>query len=59
MPLAGSRSKIFGMAFPDARFCLLPDVDRGGVALIAVDADDLVIGATRSARLALGMTQDP
>jgi transcriptional regulator of acetoin/glycerol metabolism len=35
-----------------------PDINRGGGGLIAVDADDLVIGATRSARLALGVTRD-
>ncbi|AZO66913.1 MAG: sigma-54-dependent Fis family transcriptional regulator [Mesorhizobium sp.] len=44
----------FRMAFPKARILLAPVTDK---ALIAVDADDLVVGATRSARLALGITQ--
>jgi transcriptional regulator of acetoin/glycerol metabolism len=47
----------FRMAFPNARILLAPAVDRNAGALVAVDADDLVIGATRSARLALGLTQ--
>lgn len=33
-----------------------PVANRGSSALIALDADDLVIGATRVARLALGIT---
>lgn len=48
----------FRVAFPNARFLFTPDVNRGGGGLIAVDADDLVIGATRSARQALGLTRD-
>jgi transcriptional regulator of acetoin/glycerol metabolism len=48
----------FRLAFPNARFLYAPDVERGGGGLIAVDADDLVIGATRSARLTLGLTRD-
>jgi transcriptional regulator of acetoin/glycerol metabolism len=48
----------FRLAFPKARFLFAPDIYRGGGGLIAVDADDLVVGATRSARLALGMTGD-
>jgi len=47
----------FRLAVPKARFLFAPDAERGG-GLIAVDADDLVIGATRSARLALGVTRD-
>ena len=47
----------FKMAFPKARILLAPVTDKGSGALIAVDADDLVVGATRSARLALGITQ--
>ena len=45
----------FRLAFPRARILLAPD--KGSGALIAVDADDLVVGATRSARLALGIAQ--
>jgi len=48
----------FRLAFPNARFLFAPDSNRGGGGLIAVDADDLVIGATRSARLALGVSRD-
>jgi transcriptional regulator of acetoin/glycerol metabolism len=47
----------FKMAFPKARILLAPVADKGSGALVAVDADDLVVGATRSARLALGITQ--
>lgn len=47
----------FRMAFPRARILLAPVADKGSGALVAVDADDLVVGATRSARLALGITQ--
>jgi transcriptional regulator of acetoin/glycerol metabolism len=47
----------FKMAFPKARILLAPVTDKGSGALVAVDADDLVVGATRSARLALGITQ--
>jgi len=46
------------MAFSDARILLAPVAERSAGALIAVDADDLVIGATRSARLALGITSE-
>jgi transcriptional regulator of acetoin/glycerol metabolism len=48
----------FRMAFPNARFVLAPETSRGAGGLVAVNADDLVIGATRSARLALGLTKD-
>lgn len=46
----------FRLAFPDARIVLAPAGERAGKALLAVDRDDLVIGATRAARLALGIT---
>ena len=48
-------SEAFRMAFPGARVLLVPGGDRGGPALVAVDRDDLVIGATRAARIALGI----
>ncbi|WP_421913156.1 helix-turn-helix domain-containing protein [Mesorhizobium sp.] len=47
----------FRLAFSNARILLAPVAERSAGALIAVDEDDLVIGATRSARLALGVTQ--
>ncbi|MBZ9846863.1 GAF domain-containing protein [Mesorhizobium sp. CA14] len=48
----------FRIAFSKARILLAPVADKGSGALIAVDSDDLVVGATRSARLALGITQE-
>ena len=48
----------FRIAFPMARVLLAPATDNGPGGLVAVDPDDLVIGATRSARLTLGITED-
>lgn len=48
----------FRLAFPKARIVLAPTAERTAGALLAVDNDDLVIGATRAARLALGLTQE-
>ena len=48
----------FRLAFPDARILLTPAAERNPGAMIAVDADDLVIGATRQARLAHGITRE-
>ncbi len=45
----------FRLAFPDARIVLAPAGERASASLLAVDSDDLVIGATRAARLALGV----
>jgi len=47
----------FRLAFSSARILLAPVGERSAGGLIAVDADDLVVGATRSARQALGITQ--
>ncbi|OBQ73133.1 helix-turn-helix domain-containing protein [Mesorhizobium loti] len=47
----------FRLVFSDARILLAPVAERSASALIAVNGDDLVIGATRSARLGLGITQ--
>lgn len=47
----------FRLAFSNARILLAPVAERSAGAMIAVDVDDLVVGATRSARLALGITQ--
>jgi transcriptional regulator of acetoin/glycerol metabolism len=46
------------MAFPRARIVLAPGGERAPNALVAVDSDDLVIGATRSARQMLGITPE-
>ncbi len=45
----------FRLAFPEARILLAPARAQTGAGLIAVDRDDLVVGATRAARLALGI----
>jgi transcriptional regulator of acetoin/glycerol metabolism len=45
----------FRLAFPAARILLTPTGERAGASLVAVDSDDLVVGATRAARLALGL----
>ncbi|HLG83992.1 MAG TPA: helix-turn-helix domain-containing protein [Bradyrhizobium sp.] len=49
---------MFRAAFPKARIVLTPPLDSHGGGLLAIDADDLVIGATRSARFALGLAPD-
>ncbi len=46
----------FRNAFGGARLISIPDAARGCVGLIAVDEDDIVLGATRTARLTLGVT---
>src|SRR5208282_3347793 len=45
----------FRLAFPGARILLTPGGERASTSLVAVDSDDLVVGATRAARLALGV----
>ncbi len=47
----------FRQAFPHARILLGPDGGEAG-ALMAVDRDDLVVGATRAARRLYGITDD-
>ncbi|MGO8910726.1 MAG: GAF domain-containing protein [Bradyrhizobium sp.] len=49
---------LFRAAFAKARIILTPSTEGGGGGLLAVDADDLVIGATRSARAAFGIALD-
>jgi transcriptional regulator of acetoin/glycerol metabolism len=51
----GIEAENFRLAFPEARILLTPAGEREGAALVAVDSDDLVIGATRAARLTLGL----
>jgi transcriptional regulator of acetoin/glycerol metabolism len=46
----------FRQAFARNRIVLASDSDRQSNALIAVDSHDLVVGATRAARLSLGIT---
>ncbi|MDD7971832.1 helix-turn-helix domain-containing protein [Roseinatronobacter alkalisoli] len=50
---------IFRAAFPKARIVLVPRPDGASGGFLAVDVDDLVIGATRAARLTLGLSGDP
>ena len=50
-------AECFRLAHPRARILVVPVPDKMGKALIAVDEDDLVIGATRAARQALGISQ--
>jgi transcriptional regulator of acetoin/glycerol metabolism len=49
-------AECFRLAYPRARILLVPGADKAARAVIAVDADDLVIGASRAARQALGIT---
>jgi transcriptional regulator of acetoin/glycerol metabolism len=49
---------LFRAAFATARIVLTPSTEGHGGGLLAVDADDLVIGATRSARGSLGIALD-
>ncbi len=46
---------LFRKAFAHARIVLTPSSEAQPGGLVAVDADDLVIGATRSARVGLGI----
>lgn len=45
-------SEAFRQAFPGTRIVLVPDAEG---AMLAVDRDDLVVGASRAARAALGI----
>ena len=47
----------FRLAFPEARILLARAAERAGPSLLAVDRDDLVVGATRAARLAFGVDE--
>jgi len=53
-------ARAFREAFPSARIVLLPETssERASVPMLAVDGDDLVVGATRAARQALKLTDD-
>ncbi len=48
----------FRAAFPGARILYAPNPQNAPCSLVAVNSDDLVIGASRSARLALGLTAE-
>jgi transcriptional regulator of acetoin/glycerol metabolism len=46
-------TNLFRRAYSNARIVLVPSSSHAGSALLAVDRDDMVLGATRAARLAL------
>lgn len=46
----------FRRSFPAARFVLAPTDDGSPAALLAVDKDDLVVGVSNAARIALGLS---
>ncbi|WP_337269077.1 helix-turn-helix domain-containing protein [Oryzifoliimicrobium ureilyticus] len=46
-------TNLFRSAFSGARFVMVPFANNPAAALIAVDKDDLILGATRAARIAL------
>lgn len=46
-------SCLFRLAYPAARIVLVPSLTSVASALLAVDADDVVVGANKAARLAL------
>ncbi|MCJ2181281.1 GAF domain-containing protein [Novosphingobium sp. 1949] len=46
---------LFCRHYRDSRIVFLSDEAAGGTALLAVDRDDLVVGASRGARLQLGL----
>jgi len=48
----------FRLAFPKARIVLGPGTEHAASAMLAIDDDDLIVGATRGARLAFGLTDE-
>lgn len=48
----------FRLAFPQARIVVAQSRDGLPNALLAIDRDDLVVGATRAARAEFGLTQE-
>lgn len=48
----------FRQSFPDARIVMASDDQSDQAVLLAVDKDDLAIGATRAARRALGLERE-
>ncbi|TNC01307.1 GAF domain-containing protein, partial [Paracoccus marcusii] len=51
-------SLFFRMSFPDARIVVASDDQGEQAVLLAVDKDDLAIGATRAARRVLGLERE-
>jgi transcriptional regulator of acetoin/glycerol metabolism len=50
--------ELFAAAFPQSRFVLADTGSNRPGAVLAVSTDDLIVGATRSARRLLGLTDD-
>jgi transcriptional regulator of acetoin/glycerol metabolism len=48
----------FRLAFPSARILYVPSAQNAPGALLAVNGDDLVVGASRGARIAFGLTAE-
>jgi len=48
----------FTSSFADSRIIICPDHGYGGAMLLAVDGDDLVVGATRAARKVFALTDE-
>lgn len=48
----------FRASFPDARIVVAPHDSTDAAVLLAVDKDDLAVGATRAARKALGLERE-
>jgi transcriptional regulator of acetoin/glycerol metabolism len=46
-------SNLFRRAYPGARIVMVPPAGSAALSLLAVDQDDLILGATRAARMAL------
>lgn len=44
---------LFRRAFPGARILMVPSANAAMLSLLAIDQDDIILGATRAARLAL------
>ncbi|NTJ42950.1 sigma-54-dependent Fis family transcriptional regulator [Agrobacterium larrymoorei] len=44
---------LFRRAYPGARILMVPSTNSSALSLLAVDQDDIILGATRAARLAL------
>lgn len=52
-------AQMFRQAFAEARIVLAGDIaDRHAASLLAIDRDDLVIGATRAARASMAITDE-
>ncbi len=46
---------LFRRAFPGARILVVPSGHASALSLLAIDQDDIILGATRAARLSLGL----